>query len=99
MHAFGSDACISPCQDILATTSDYPESLTKTIGAIKDMVPVEVTLPSLADIFESQHNVASEMAEQLELLARHYTNMRDALHDYEAGEEFGEEDIQGESCI
>ncbi|KAI0787917.1 autophagy protein Apg17-domain-containing protein [Fomes fomentarius] len=80
--------------DILATTSDYPESLTKTIGAIKDMVPVEVPLPSLDKIFESQHNVSSKMAEQLELLARHYANMSDALHDYEAGEEFGEEDMQ-----
>ena len=38
------------------------------------------------------------MAEQLESLAHHYDNMSNALHDFEAGEEFGEEDIQGRQC-
>ncbi|KAI1797380.1 autophagy protein Apg17-domain-containing protein [Ganoderma leucocontextum] len=81
--------------DILATTSDYPESLSKTIAAIKDMVPVEVSLPSFDTIFASQEATSGKMAEQLESLAHHYDNMSNALHDFEAGEEFGEEDIQG----
>ncbi|TBU24040.1 autophagy protein Apg17-domain-containing protein [Dichomitus squalens] len=81
--------------DILATTSDYPESLSKTIGAIKDMVPVEVPLPSFDAIFASQEGTSAKMAEQLESLAHHYDNMSNALHDFEAGEEFSEEDVQG----
>ena len=35
------------------------------------------------------------MAEQLESLAHHYDNMSNALHDFESGEEFSEEDIEG----
>ena len=83
------------CQDILATTSDYPESLSKTIAAIKEMVPVEVPLPVFDTIFDSQDAISSKMAEQLESLAHHYDNMSNALHDFEAGEEFSEEDMQG----
>ncbi len=82
-------------QDILATTSDYPESLSKTIEAIKEMVPVAVPLPSFNTIFASQEATSGKMAEQLESLAHHYDNMSNALHDFEAGEEFGEEDIMG----
>ena len=82
-------------QDILATTSDYPESLSKTIDAIKEMVPVEVPLPPFTTIFASQEATSGKMAEQLESLAHHYDNMSNALHDFEAGEEFGEEDIKG----
>ncbi|PIL29794.1 hypothetical protein GSI_08000 [Ganoderma sinense ZZ0214-1] len=81
--------------DILATTSDYPESLSKTIDAIKEMVPVEVPLPPFGTIFASQEATSGKMAEQLESLAHHYDNMSNALHDFEAGEVFGEEDIQG----
>ncbi|KAI0714454.1 autophagy protein Apg17-domain-containing protein [Cerioporus squamosus] len=81
--------------DILATTSDYPESLSKTIGAIREMVPVEVPLPSFSEIFSLQEATSTKMAEELESLAHHYHNMSNALHDFEAGEEFGEEDMQG----
>ena len=46
-------------------------------------------------IFASQDAISSKMAEQLESLAHHYDNMSNALHDFEAGEEFSEEDMQG----
>ncbi|KAI0749561.1 autophagy protein Apg17-domain-containing protein [Daedaleopsis nitida] len=80
--------------DILATTSDYPESLSKTIGTIRENVPVDVSLPSFEQVFASQERISVKMAEELELLAHHYDNMSDALHDYEAGTEFNEDDIQ-----
>ncbi len=67
----------------------------KTIGAIKEMVPVEVPLPSFSHIFSSQETTSIKMAEELESLAHHYDNMSNALHDFEAGEEFHEEDMQG----
>ena len=89
------EKCNVGSQDILATTSDYPESLAKTIEAIKEMVPVEVPLPSFDDIFASQEATSTKMAEELEALAHHYDNMSNALHDFEAGEEFGEEDMHG----
>ncbi|KAI0768076.1 autophagy protein Apg17-domain-containing protein [Trametes elegans] len=81
--------------DILAQTIDYPESLAKTIDAIKDMVPAEVALPSFNEIFASQEETQTRMAEHLESLAHHYGNMSNAMHDFEAGEEFDEEDMQG----
>ena len=59
------------------------------------MVPAEVPLPVLDTIFDSQDAISSKMAEQLESLAHHYDNMSNALHDFEAGEEFSEEDMQG----
>lgn len=86
-------------QDILATTSDYPESLSRTIDVIKEMVPVEVPLPAFSTIFASQEATSGRMAERLEDLAHHYDNMSNALHDFEAGEEFGEEDIQGAVAV
>ncbi|KAI9061011.1 hypothetical protein FKP32DRAFT_1654906 [Trametes sanguinea] len=81
--------------DILARTSDYPESLANTIDAIKEMVPAEVALPRFDTVFAAQVETSSKMAEQLESLAHHYDNMTNAMHDFEAGEEFSEEDLQG----
>ncbi|KAI0635683.1 autophagy protein Apg17-domain-containing protein [Trametes polyzona] len=81
--------------DILAQTSDYHESLAKTIDAIKEMVPAEVALPSFTDIFAAQEETSTKMAEHLESLAHHYDNMSNAMHDFEAGEEFGDEDMEG----
>ncbi|KAI0649281.1 autophagy protein Apg17-domain-containing protein [Trametes meyenii] len=81
--------------DILAQTSDYPESLAKTINAIKEMVPADVALPSLNTIFASQEATSIKMAGQLESLAHHYGNISNAMHDHENGEEFGEEDLEG----
>ncbi|EIW57328.1 uncharacterized protein TRAVEDRAFT_169021 [Trametes versicolor FP-101664 SS1] len=81
--------------DILAQTSDYPESLATTIDNIKNLVPAEVVLPSFDTIFASQEETSTKMAEHLESLAHHYDNMSNAMHDYEAGEEFHDEDMEG----
>ncbi|KAI9000558.1 autophagy protein Apg17-domain-containing protein [Trametes punicea] len=81
--------------DILARTSDYPESLTKAIEDIKRIVPEEVALPAFGAIFAVQEKTSAKMAEHLESLAHHYANMANAMHDFEAGEEFSEEDLQG----
>ncbi|CDO77390.1 hypothetical protein BN946_scf184835.g12 [Trametes cinnabarina] len=81
--------------DILSRTSDYPESLANTIDAIKDMVPARVALPVFDVIFAAQEKTSRKMAEQLETLVHHYDNMTNAMHDFEAGEEFSEEDLQG----
>lgn len=86
-------------QDILAQTSDYPESLATTIDNIKNLVPAEVVLPSFDTIFASQEETSTKMAEHLESLAHHYDNMSNAMHDYEAGEEFHDEDMEGMNCV
>ncbi|KAH9856475.1 autophagy protein Apg17-domain-containing protein [Lenzites betulinus] len=79
----------------LGQTSDYPESLAETIDAIKNRVPEEVELPSFSTVFKSQEDISVKMAEQLHSLVHHYHNMQDATHDFEAGEEFLDEDLQG----
>ncbi|OSD06340.1 hypothetical protein PYCCODRAFT_1431344 [Trametes coccinea BRFM310] len=81
--------------DILARTSDYPESLAKAIGDIKETLPEAIELPRFNTIFAAQGHTSSRMAEQLESLAHHYDNMTNAMHDFEAGEEFSEEDLLG----
>lgn len=86
-------------QDILRETSDYPESLATAIDKIKNMVPAEVVLPSFDTIFASQEETSTRMAEHLESLAHHYDNMSNAMHDYEAGEEFHDEDMEGMNCV
>lgn len=64
------------------------------------MVPVEVPLPSLDHIFSSQEKISVKMAGQLESLVHHYNNMDNALHEFESGEEFSEEDMQGDvTCL
>lgn len=81
--------------DILARTLDYPESLSNTISAIREGVPVESPLPSTEDIFSTQEEASTKMANHLESLAAHYDQMLVAMRDHEAGEDFSEEDIQG----
>ncbi|KAI0951131.1 hypothetical protein AcW1_008249 [Taiwanofungus camphoratus] len=80
--------------DILARTSDYPESLSNTISAIQATVPTETALLSIKDIFTAQEAASTKMAGHLESLAAHFDQMASALRDNEAGEEFGEEDFQ-----
>lgn len=82
-------------QDILAKTSDYPESLQSTICAIRASSPSEITIPPMDDIFSSQETISTDMASHLSSLTRHYDQMAHALHESEAGEVFSEVDIQG----
>ncbi|EMD34082.1 hypothetical protein CERSUDRAFT_107843 [Gelatoporia subvermispora B] len=84
----------SALDDILARTSDYPESLFTTISAIRTNAPVEIIVPSIDDIFSSQEAASAKMAGHLESLAAHYDQMSDALSLSEAGEEYTEDDLQ-----
>lgn len=79
--------------DILARTSDYPESLSNTIAAIEGSVPAENTLPSMQDIFQAQGIASTDMASHLESLAAHFEQMSTALEHHEAGETFVHEDL------
>lgn len=52
-------------------------------------------MPLLDEIFNTKEIASEEMAKHLTSLAEHYDQMADALRDSEAGEIFGDEDIQG----
>ncbi len=82
-------------QDILVTTSDYPETLLGTISVIQSSLPLPAAVPPMADIFASQEVAAADMANHLSSLTGHYEQMVHALHDSEAGETFAAEDLQG----
>ena len=84
-------------QDILARTSDYPESLNGTIAAIRSSLPTEISIPPMDSIFHRQEQASIDMANYLSSLTDHYEQMVQALHDNEAGEEFSEADLQGTS--
>ncbi|EKM58196.1 uncharacterized protein PHACADRAFT_116910 [Phanerochaete carnosa HHB-10118-sp] len=84
----------SVLDDILAKTSDYPESLNGTITAVRSSLPSEIIIPPMDDIFSSQETISMDMANHLSSLTRHYDQMVQALHESEAGEVFSEADIQ-----
>ena len=58
-------------------------------------MPQQGPLPPIDKILSSQMDVSIDMARHLESLAAHYDQMAAALKDNEAGEVFGEEDLQG----
>ncbi|KAH9838401.1 autophagy protein Apg17-domain-containing protein [Rhodofomes roseus] len=79
---------------LFARTSDQPEYLMASIGAIEDDMPAQTSLPLFDNIFTAQEDAKGNMAAHLESLAGHYDQMTAILHDHEAGEQFSEEDIQ-----
>ncbi|KAL0954870.1 hypothetical protein HGRIS_003802 [Hohenbuehelia grisea] len=80
--------------DTLGKIDDYSETLSNSIVTIRRSLPPVDQLTSVFDPITSQDTVADEMARHLESLASHYDQMSSALHDAEAGEVFGEEDLQ-----
>jgi autophagy-related protein 17 len=52
-------------------------------------------MKSVIEALGAQEDTAKRMAEHLESLAEHYGKMTAVLRDSEAGEIFGEEDLQG----
>ncbi|KAJ3551505.1 hypothetical protein NM688_g4666 [Phlebia brevispora] len=80
--------------DILARTSDYPESLSRSITAIRDGLPTEISIPPMDNIFADQEAVSVEMANHLSSLTSHYDQMVQALQECEMGEVFTEGDLQ-----
>src|ERR1700722_3194860 len=81
-------------QDLLATTDEYPETLSTTISSIRNSLATR-TSSSVADIITSQEKLSASMESHLESLAAHYDQMAGALRESEAGEIFSEEDLQG----
>jgi autophagy-related protein 17 len=80
---------------MLATTDDFPESLSNTILSIRNSLPMSESIPSVKDILASQESSSTTIARHLESLAGHYDQMAGALRESEAGEAFSEEDLQG----
>jgi autophagy-related protein 17 len=80
----------------MARTSDYPETLTEAISVIQNSLPPQISVPNVSQVFSAQETVSAEMAHHLSSLLQHYDEMTQALHDYEAGAEFDDTDLQGE---
>jgi len=82
-------------QDSLAVTASYTATLQETLGAVRDALPPDKPVVDVQKILSTQVNWTTEMANQLVGLAEHFEKMEVALKDCEAGETFGEDDIQG----
>ncbi len=82
-------------QDSLAVAASYTATLHETLGAIRDALPPDKPVVDVQKILPTQVHWTTEMANQLVGLAEHYEKMEVAQKDSEAGEKFGEDDIQG----
>jgi autophagy-related protein 17 len=85
-------------QDVIATTAEYPQTLTMMNAAVKSSLPQPSPLLPIEKILSSQTDVSIDMARHLDSLTAHYDQMAIALKDCEAGEMFSEEDLQG-MCV
>jgi autophagy-related protein 17 len=82
-------------EDSLAVTASYTATLHETLRAIRDALPPDKPAVDVQNILSTQAHWTTEMAHQLVGLAEHFEKMEDALKDSEAGEQFGDDDIQG----
>jgi autophagy-related protein 17 len=80
-------------EDLLATTSSYPNTLNKHISNIKVSLSAAPQL-NLESLLHEQESVTTEMAAHLESIAKHYGQMSSALREQESGEILNDEDIQ-----
>ncbi|KAJ8589021.1 hypothetical protein M405DRAFT_874122 [Rhizopogon salebrosus TDB-379] len=80
--------------DIMASTYDYPETLSAAISSIRESLPSSSDVPSIENILNAQQTTSELMARHLSSLTFHYEQMADALKVSEAGETFSEEDLQ-----
>lgn len=83
----------------MASTYGYPETLTAAILSIRESLPSSSNMHSIEDILNAQRKTSELMARHLSSLTSHYEQMADALRISEAGETFGEEDLQGTGII
>jgi len=81
-------------QDALAATGAYPTTLHDTLNAIRDGLP-HTQKVEIQKVLEAQEQTSISMAEQLESLAAHYGQMKNALKESESGDVFGDADLQG----
>jgi autophagy-related protein 17 len=88
-------------EDILLSTADFPSTITDAVTSLKEALPG--TLPKAQDIvrevLEHQERTSVAMATHLESLAVHFDQMEVAQRDSDAGEVFGDEDLQGLTLI
>lgn len=76
-------------------TASYTATLHETLRAIRDALPPDKPVVDVQEILSTQVHWTTEMANQLVGLAEHFEKMELALKDSEAGEQFGDDDIQG----
>jgi autophagy-related protein 17 len=76
------------------TTQHFTPTLNERISDIENSLPTDAQSSNIIDMITSQESTSTVMAQHLESLAQHYDQMASALHDSEAGEDFGEEDLQ-----
>ncbi|KAI9512058.1 autophagy-related protein 17 [Russula earlei] len=81
-------------EDSLAVTASYTATLQETLHAIRDSLPPDKPVVDVRKMLSTQEYWSTEMANQLEGLARHFEKMGVALKESEAGEKFSEGDIQ-----
>ncbi|KAJ3874023.1 autophagy-related protein 17 [Lentinula edodes] len=81
-------------EDILSRTDEYSEKLTTAIHSIREYLPEMTPPPSIEQLITSQDSAQIGMAGHLESLAAHYDQMCNALREREAGDVFGEDDLQ-----
>ncbi|KAI0693127.1 autophagy protein Apg17-domain-containing protein [Cytidiella melzeri] len=84
----------SVLDDMMARTSDYPETLVGTISVIQNSLPPPLSVPDMTEVFNAQESMSADMANDLQSLLQHYDQMAQALHENEAGEEFSDADLQ-----
>jgi len=81
-------------QDALAATGAYSTTLHDTLNAIRDGLPHTQKI-EIQKVLKAQEQASISMAEQLESLAAHYSQMKSALKESESGDVFGDTDLQG----
>ncbi|KAF8824971.1 hypothetical protein HHX47_DHR7000269 [Lentinula edodes] len=86
-------------EDILSRTDEYSEKLTTAIHSIREYLPEMTPPPSIEQLITSQDSAQIGMAGHLESLAAHYDQMCNALREREAGDVFGEDDLQDSSLV
>ena len=86
-------------QDCLARTYDFPQVLASHISDIHGALPPLSSEPVLAiahRLMTDQDGLVNAMAEDLEGIARHYGQVRDALTVEEGGVTIAQEDLKSE---
>ncbi|KAF8501266.1 autophagy-related protein 17 [Gautieria morchelliformis] len=83
----------SALDDILGATATHPATITSITNQIRSLL--STSLSDVSALLVKQERTSGGMASHLESLAAHYDQMATALKEKEAGEDIGEEDMEG----
>lgn len=86
-------------QDCLARTYDFPQELAAQITAIRDALPqltAEPVLHLVHRLLADRDKLVHAMAEDLEGIARHFGQVKDAMQVEDDGGVLNAEDFQSE---